>query len=80
VNENAEEFMDKWLDENVKPTHLKRPENLVAKILAKRCIADAEAAGVEVASLEHVVVDIEEAIVDELRVAASESAMEKPAA
>ena len=69
MNENAEEFMDKWLDANVKPTHLKRPETIVAKVLAKRCLADAEEAGVDVASLEEVVVNIEEAIVDELRVA-----------
>jgi len=69
VNEDAEEFMDKWLDENVKPTHLKRPENIVAKVLAKRCLADAKEAGVEIASLEKVLVDVEEAIVDELRVA-----------
>ena len=67
----AEEFMDRWLDENVRPAHLRRPEPLVAKVLAKRCVADAEKAGMEIADLEEAVVDIEEAIADDLRVIAA---------
>ena len=67
----AEEFMDKWLDENVRPAHLRRPEPLVAKVLAKRCVGDAEKAGMKIADLEEAVVDIEEAIADELRVIAA---------
>ena len=69
MNEREEEFMDKWLDRNINSSQLKHPEPLVAKVLAKRCIADAEKAGVAVEALEEVVVDVEQAISDELKVA-----------
>jgi len=62
VNEREEEFMDKWLDRNITSSQLKHSEPLVAKVLAKRCIADAEKEGVAV-------VDVEQAISDELKVA-----------
>jgi len=69
MNEREEEFMDRWLDRNINSSQLKHPEPLVAKVLARRCIADAEKAGVAVEALEEVVVDVEQAISDELKVA-----------
>jgi hypothetical protein len=42
---------------------------LVAKVLAKQCVADAEKEGVTREALEEVVVDVEQAISDELKVA-----------
>jgi hypothetical protein len=69
VKEQEAEFMEKWLDRNIRSSQLKHPEELVARVLAKRCIADAEKAGVSIKALEGVVVDIEEAIADELRLA-----------
>jgi hypothetical protein len=61
--------MDSWLDANVKNRHLKAPEKS-APILAKKCAADAKKAGVPLEELEEVVVDIEQAITDELTVVA----------
>jgi hypothetical protein len=72
MREDAERFMDLWLDQNVRPTHLNQREALVAKVLARRCIADAEMAGINVDVLEEVVVDIEEAIADELKLMATQ--------
>jgi hypothetical protein len=69
MNEREEEFMDKWLDRNITSSQLKHPESLVAKVLAKRCIADASKEGVAIEALEEVVVDVEEAIADELKFA-----------
>lgn len=46
------------------------------KVVAKRCAADATLQGVPVEELEGVVVDIEEAIVDELNVVAARLAEE----
>ena len=66
MNEAAEAFMDAWLDANVSKKHAKKPSVRTIKALAKRCAADAAAEGIPLDSLEEVVVDIEEAIVDEL--------------
>lgn len=66
MNEAAEDFMDKWLDENVTHKHAKKPSTRTIKSLANRCVRDAAAAGISLDSLEEVVIDIEEAIVDEL--------------
>jgi hypothetical protein len=74
MNEREEEFMDKWLDRNITSSQLKHSEPLVAKVLAKRCIADAEKEGVAVKALEEVVVDVEQAISDELKVAKAKEA------
>ena len=63
--------MDKWFDENVDAAHLKRPENVVAKILAKRCMAAARRAHLSLEEIAETVGDVEEAIVDELRVRAA---------
>ena len=69
MNEREEEFMDKWLERNITSSQLKHPPPLVAKVLAKRCVADAEKEGVTREALEEVVVDVEQAISDELKVA-----------
>ena len=71
MSERAEAFMDKWLDENIDANHLKRPENVVARILAKRCLAAARRAHLSPEEIAETVGDIEEAIVDELRVLAT---------
>lgn len=69
MNGREEDFMDKWLDRNIRSSQLKHPELLVAKVLAKRCVADAEKEGVTREALEEAVVDVEQAIFDELKVA-----------
>jgi|EndMetStandDraft_8_1072994.scaffolds.fasta_scaffold23458_4 hypothetical protein len=69
MSEREEDFMDKWLDRNIRSSQLKHPELLVAKVLAKQCVADAEKEGVTREALEEVVVDVEQAISDELKVA-----------
>jgi hypothetical protein len=66
MDEAAEAFMDGWLDANVTHKHAKKPTARTIKSLAKRCVADAADAGISLDSLEEVVVDIEEAIEDEL--------------
>lgn len=66
MDEAAEAFMDAWLDANVTHRHAKKPSSRTIKALANRCIQDATAAGISLDSLEEVVVDIEEAITDEL--------------
>jgi hypothetical protein len=66
MNEAAEAFMDQWLDANVTHKHAKKPSARMIKSLAKRCVADAAAKGISLDVLEEVVVDIEEAIEDEL--------------
>lgn len=66
MNEAVEAFMDAWLDANVTRKHAKKPSAKTIKALASRCVADAEAASISLHSLEEVVVDIEEAITDEL--------------
>lgn len=71
MDDDAEDFMDKWLDANVTHKHAKRPSARTIKSLAKRCVADAAAEGISLDSLEEVVVDIEEAIEDELNVIAT---------
>jgi hypothetical protein len=71
MSERAEAFMDKWLDENVSIAHLKRPENVVADMLAKRCLADARKARIPVDEIAETVGDVKEAIADELRIRAA---------
>ena len=66
MDEAAEAFMDAWLDANVTHKHAKRPSAKTIKSLAKCCVADAAAEGFTLDALEEVVVDIEEAIADEL--------------
>jgi hypothetical protein len=66
MNDAAEAFMDAWLDANVTHKHAKRPTARTIEALAKRCVVDAAAEGISWDSLEEVVVDIEEAIIDEL--------------
>lgn len=61
----AEDFMDKWLDENITPLHTNEPE-LALPILAERCLTAARKSGLTVEEVEEVVCDIEEAIRDEL--------------
>lgn len=66
MNEAAEAFMDAWLDVNVTRKHAKKPSARTIKALANRCMQDAVNAGIALDTLEEVVVDIEEAIADEL--------------
>jgi hypothetical protein len=66
MDEAAEGFMDAWLDVNVTHRHAKKPSSRTIKALANRCIQDATAAGISLDGLKEVVVDIEEAITDEL--------------
>jgi hypothetical protein len=66
MNKAGEAFMDVWLDDNVTHKHAKKPTARTIKSLAKRCVADAAAKGISLDVLEEVVVDIEEAITDEL--------------
>ena len=66
MNEAAEAFMDAWLDDNVTHKHAKKPSARTIKSLAIRCVADAAAKGISLDVLQEVVVDIEEAIEDEL--------------
>lgn len=68
MSKRAEDFMDSWLRANVTDRHRKAPEKS-APILAKRCATHAKKAGVPLEELEEVVVDIEQAITDELTVA-----------
>jgi hypothetical protein len=70
VTKRAEDFMDEWLDENVFPVHLTAPDR-AAPALAEQCLSDAEKAGVSPEELEAAVVDVEEAITDELNVKAT---------
>jgi hypothetical protein len=70
MEEAAEKFMDDWLDANVSRKHAEQPSADIVKALAQRCIEDAKAAGISLESLEDVVVDIEEAITDELEIIA----------
>ena len=70
MSKRAEEFMDQWLDAKVTDRHLKAPAKS-APILAKKCATDAKKAGVPLEELEEVVVDIDQAITDELTLAAS---------
>jgi hypothetical protein len=69
MSKRAEDFMNSWLDANIRGRHLAAPEKS-APILAKKCATDAKKAGVPLEELEEVVVDIEQAIADELTVAA----------
>ena len=78
MSERAEAFMDKWLDENVDVRQLKRPENVVAKMLAKRCLAHARKARIPVEEIVETVGDVEEAIIDELRVITAAAAAKRP--
>ena len=71
MDEAAEAFMDAWLDVNVSRRHAKKPSTRTIKALANRCIADANRAGISLHTLEDVVVDIEEAIADELNFVAT---------
>ena len=61
----AEDFMDKWLDENITSLHVKSPEWAVP-ILAERCVTAAQKSGLSVEEVEEVVCDVEEAIKGEL--------------
>ena len=74
MKEQEAEFMEKWLDRNIRSSQMKHPEPLVAKVLAKRCVADAEKEGVTLEALEEVVVDVEQAISDELKIAKAKEA------
>jgi glucose-6-phosphate dehydrogenase assembly protein OpcA len=76
MDEAAEAFMDAWLDANVTHKHAKKPSQRTIRALANRCIQDATAAGISLDSLEEVVVDIEEAIMDELNFIATVKAKE----
>jgi hypothetical protein len=67
MSKRAEDFMDSWLRAKITDRHRKAPEKS-APILAKRCATDAKKAGVPLEELEEVVVDIEQAITDELTV------------
>jgi hypothetical protein len=69
MSKRAENFMDSWLDAKITDRDLAAPEKS-APILAKKCAADAKKAGVPLEELEEVVVDIEQAITDELTLAA----------
>jgi hypothetical protein len=71
MSKAAEAFMDAWLDANVTRRHAKKPSIRTIKALANRCIADANAAGISLHTLEDVVLDIEEAITDELNFVAT---------
>jgi hypothetical protein len=66
MSKRAEDFMNSWLDANIRGRHLAAPE----KSAPKKCATDAKKAGVPLEELEEVVVDIEQAIADELTVAA----------
>jgi hypothetical protein len=77
MSERAEAFMDKWLDENIDAKQLKRPEQVVAKMLARRCLTAARKAGVSLEEIAETVGDVEEAITDELRVLPATAAGEK---
>lgn len=77
MKEAAEAYMDAWLDANVTHKHAKKPSFRTIKSLAKRCVADAAAQGVTLEEIEEVVVDIEEAIVDELNFIATIEAKKK---
>lgn len=77
MSERAEAFMDNWLDKNVGAKQSNRPEKVVAKILAKRCLADVKKRGIPLEEIVETVGDIEEAITDELRAVAAATA-EKP--
>jgi hypothetical protein len=66
MDEAAEAFMDAWLDANVTHQHAKKPSARTTKALANRCMRDAVRVGISLDSLEAVVIDIEEAIADEL--------------
>lgn len=70
MSKRAEDFMNSWLDANIRGRHLAAPEES-APILARRCASDANKAGLPLEELEEVVVDIEQAITDELTIAAS---------
>ncbi|WP_442582097.1 hypothetical protein ACSBOB_09080 [Mesorhizobium sp. ASY16-5R] len=76
----AENFMDKWLDENITPLHINEPA-LALPILAERCLTAARKSGLTVEEVEEVVCDIEEAIRDELtfRKSPSTSSPDAPA-
>jgi hypothetical protein len=78
MSERAETFMDKWLDDNVSAKQLKRPEKLVVKVLAKRCLADARKAGVPLEEIAETVGDVEQAITDELSVIAETPPQDLP--
>jgi hypothetical protein len=67
MNEAAVAFMDAWLEANVTKKYVKEPSARTIESLARRCVADAAVEGISLDDLvEDVVVDIEEAIVDEL--------------
>jgi hypothetical protein len=63
----VEAFMDAWLDTNVAHKHSIKPNPVTIKKLAKKCVADARAQGISLDKLEDVVIDIEQAIDDELK-------------
>ena len=79
MDEAAEAFMDTWLDANVTRKHAKKPHASTIKALANRCMADATVEGISLASIEEVVIDIEEAIADELNFLATMKATGRPA-
>ena len=78
MSERAEAFMDKWLDENIDAKQLNRPEKAVAKTLAKRCLTAARKAGVPLEEIAETVGDVEEAIIDELRMITPAAAEKRP--
>jgi hypothetical protein len=68
MSKRAEDFMDSWLDAKVTDRHLEAPESR-RRSSRKKCATDAKKAGVPLEELEEVVVDIEQAITDELTLA-----------
>ena len=72
MEKDAEAFMDGWLDANVSRKHARKPSERTVKALANRCMRDGSASGISLESLEEVVVDIEEAITDELNFIATQ--------
>jgi hypothetical protein len=66
MRELAEDFMDKWLQANI-ADRAWHPRATAAGF-ARRCKADARKNGIPIDALVEVVGDVEQAIIDELRV------------
>lgn len=77
MEKDAEAFMDAWLDANVSRKHARKPSDRTIKALANRCMRDGSEAGISLERLEEVVIDIEDAITDELNFLATQKADER---
>ena len=77
MEKDAEVFMDAWLDANVSRKHARKPSDRTIKALANRCMRDGSEAGISLERLEEVVIDIEDAITDELNFLATQKADER---